>query len=92
MAECSITIPHNRLDFVRILKRNDNNISQKIVELEGYFELDLAKRDSLRGILTRVLDTIRKSKKSIDLMGGEWWNPAVFPETGLRRCFFRMLM
>ena len=34
MAKRSITIPQTRLDFARILKENDNNISQAIVKLE----------------------------------------------------------
>ena len=59
MAERSITIPQTRLDFARILKENDNYISQTIVKLEENFELYLAKRDSLHGILSRVRDTIR---------------------------------
>ena len=88
MAERSITIPQTRLDFARILKGNDNNISQTIVKLEEYFELDLAKRDSLHGILSRVRDTIRKSKKSIDSMGGEWWNSVVFLEHDLKKRHF----
>ena len=69
MAKRSITIPQTRLDFARILKENDNNISQTIVKLEEYFELDLAKRDSLHGILSRTRDTVRKSKKFLDSMG-----------------------
>ena len=84
MAKRSITIPQTRLDFARILKENDNNISQTIVKLEEYFELDLAKRDSLHGILSRIRDTVRKSKKSLDSMGGEWWNSAVFLESDFK--------
>ena len=34
MAELPITIPQTRLNFARILKENDNNISQTIVKLE----------------------------------------------------------
>ena len=85
MAKRSITIPQTRLDFARILKENDNNISQTIVKLEEYFELDLAKRDSLHGILSRIRDTVRKSKKSLDSIGGEWWNSAVFLESDFKK-------
>ena len=85
MAKRSITIPQTRLDFARILKENDNNISQTIVRLEEYFELDLAKRDSLHGILSRIRDTVRKSKKSLDSIGGEWWNSAVFLESDFKK-------
>ena len=59
------------------MKEKDNNISQTIVKLEEYFELDLAKRDSLHGILRRIRDTVRKSKKSLDSIGGEWWNSVI---------------
>ena len=60
MTKRSITIPQTRLDFPGILKGIDNNISQTIVKLEEYFELDLAKRDSLHGILSRIRDTVSK--------------------------------
>ena len=79
MAKRSITIPQTRLDFARILKENDNKISQTIVKLEEYFELGLAKRDSLHGILSRIRDTVRKSKKSLE------WNSAVFLESDFKK-------
>ena len=85
MAERSINIPQTRLDFARILKENDNNISQTIVKLEEYFELDLAKRDSSYGMLSRIRDTVRKSKKSLDSMAGELWNSSVFLESDFKK-------
>ena len=57
------------LDFVKFLKVNDNNISQTIVKLE---ELDDQKEDSLHGILFWLRDVVKRSKKSIDSLKGEW--------------------
>ena len=72
MAEYQTTTLNSRLDFVKFLKVNDNNISQTIVKLEEHFELDDQKKGSLHGILFRLRDVVKKSNKSIDSLKGEW--------------------
>ena len=59
MAEYQTTTINSRLDFVKFLKVNDNNISQTIVKLEKHFELD-DQKDSLHGILFWLRDVVKK--------------------------------
>ena len=67
MAEYQTTTPNSRPDFVKFLKVNDNNISQTIVKLEEHLELDDQKKDSLHGILFRLLDVVKRSKNQLIL-------------------------
>ena len=82
MAEYQTTTLNSRLDFVKFLKVNDNIISQTIVKLEEHFELD-DQKDSLHGILFRLRDVVKKSKKSIDSLKGEWWNSPLYSDSEL---------
>ena len=83
MAEYQTTTLNSRLDFVKFLKVNDNNISQTIVKLEEHFELDDQKKDSLHGILFRLRDVVKRSKKSIDSLKGEWWISPLYSDSEL---------
>ena len=71
MAECSL-IPKTCRDFAKILRDNSYNIMKTLSQLEEYFELDTEK-DS------------KRSKKSIDLLDGEWWNHSLDFEPSVKK-------
>ena len=60
MAEYQTTTLSSRLQFVKFLMVNDNNISQNIVKLEEHFELDDQMKDSLHGILFSLRNVVKK--------------------------------
>ena len=60
MAEYQTTTLSSRLQFVKFLKVNDNNISQNIVKLEEHFELEDQMKDSLHGILFSLRNVVKK--------------------------------
>ena len=58
--------------------KNDNNIL-KTNQLEDYYELDDERRNTLqlRNTYCRIQDNVKKTKKSIDLLTGSWWNQSL---------------
>ena len=73
MAGCSL-IPKTKRDFAKIFRDNSYNIMKPLFQLEDYLELDTEKRNTLKSILQRIRENSKRSKKSIDLLDGEWWN------------------
>ena len=43
-------------------------------------EFDIDPNNKFRVILNRIRDNVKKSKKSIESLGGEWWNMVIFQE------------
>ena len=84
MAECSL-IPKTRRDFAKFLRDNSYNIMKTLSQLEDNFELDHEKRNTLQSMLQRIRDNSKRSKKSIDLLDGEWWDHSLDFETKLKK-------
>ena len=76
MEERSV-IPKTRRNFAKFLMKNDKNILKTLNQLEDYYKLDDERRNTLRSILQRVRDNVKKSKKSIDLLTRDWWNQSL---------------
>ena len=84
MAE-NLTFPKSRIEFVRILKENNNCILTTVNYLELIFELDFDKKKSLESVLFRIRDRVKKAKKSLDCLDGEWWHSNITMEPVVKR-------
>ena len=53
--------------------------------LEQIFELDFDKKKSLESVLFRIRDRVKKAKKSLDCLDGEWWYSNITMEPEVKR-------
>ena len=72
MAE-EFVFPKSRLKFARVLKDNDNCILTTLNFLGQYIDLDLDTRKNLEAVLIKIRSKVKKAKKSLDCLEGEWW-------------------
>ena len=71
MAE-EFVFPKSRLEFARVLKDNDNCILTTLNFLGQYIDLDLDTRKNLEAVFIRIRSKVKKAKKSLDCLEGEW--------------------
>ena len=83
MAE-KFSFPNSRIEFARLLKENNNCILTTVNYLQQNFELDFDKK-SLESILFRIRDRVKKAKKSLDCLEGEWWHSNISTEPEVKR-------
>ena len=84
MAE-KLTFPNSRIEFARILKENNNCIITTVNYIEQNFQLDFDKKKSLESVLFRIRDKVKKAKKSLDCLEGEWWHSNISMEPEVKR-------
>ena len=65
--------PKSRLEFARVLKDNVNCILTTLNFLGQYIDLDLDTWKNLEAVLIRIRSKVKKAKKSLDCLEGEWW-------------------
>ena len=67
-------IPKTRLDLAKILETNEFNVHATLTQIEESVEIDLSQKHTLQSWLWRVRNNVKKVKKSIDELDGDWWN------------------
>ncbi|KAI6653968.1 hypothetical protein LOD99_3144 [Oopsacas minuta] len=80
-----LTFPNSHLEFAKILKDNNNCISTTLSLFEQNFQMDFEERKQLEATLLRVRTRIRKAKKSLDCLEGDWWHCGISMELELKR-------
>ncbi|KAI6655659.1 hypothetical protein LOD99_1799 [Oopsacas minuta] len=80
-----LTFPNSHLEFAKILKDNNNCISTTLSFFEQNFQIDFEERKQLEATLLRVRSRIRKAKKSLDCLEGDWWHCGISMEPELKR-------
>ncbi|KAI6659039.1 hypothetical protein LOD99_14715 [Oopsacas minuta] len=80
-----LTFPNSHLEFAKILKDNNNCISTTLSFFEQNFQMDFEERKQLEATLLRVRSRIRKAKKSLDCLEGDWWHCGISMEPELKR-------
>ena len=62
------------MDLARILRANENCIVTTLDYLGELYGLNIDKKSKLEVMLRRIRDTIRKAKKSLESLDGDWWH------------------
>ncbi|KAI6658379.1 hypothetical protein LOD99_11044 [Oopsacas minuta] len=80
-----LTFPNSHLEFARILKDNNNCISTTLSFVSQNVQLDFEERKQLEATLLRVKSRVRKAKKPLDYLEGDWWHYSTSMEPELKR-------
>ena len=66
-------IPKTRLDLAKILSGNNFDVNLSVDQILRALNLEDDKRHSVLSLLGKISINIKKSKKSVDNLNGDWW-------------------
>ena len=66
--------PKTRLELAKLLR--DRNFDPQVAgdEIMRVYQLSSDKRNSVLSLFSKISDNLKKSKKSVDHVTGDWWN------------------
>ena len=72
--------------LAKILKTNELNVQEMLTQIEESVEIDLSQKHTLQSWLWRVRNNVKKVKKSIDELDGDWWNSELDLNIQTKKC------